>query len=118
MHELRKKSLAEKASSFWRALHGVSRFELTELRVGVAMSAMGQKQTCAVQNVMSALPPKADMCGATSACPLCANSGHEGCGNALQTNTGVRGRTILISVNSPGCVSTSIVPACCFTMTS
>ena len=35
MHELRKKSLAEKASSFWRALHSVSRFELTELRVGV-----------------------------------------------------------------------------------
>ena len=26
--------------------------------------------------------------------------------------------TILISVNSPGCVSTSIVPACCFTMIS
>ena len=49
MHELRKKSLAEKASSFWRALHSVSRFELTELRVGVAMSAMGQKRTCAVQ---------------------------------------------------------------------
>ena len=31
--------------------------------VGV-MSALGQKQTCAVQNVMSALPPKAEMCGA------------------------------------------------------
>jgi hypothetical protein len=30
------------------------------------MSALGQKQTCALQNVMSALPPKADMCGATS----------------------------------------------------
>ena len=29
------------------------------------MSALGQKRTCAVQNVMSALPPKADMCGAT-----------------------------------------------------
>ena len=28
-------------------------------------SALGQKQTCAVQNVMSALPPIADMCGAT-----------------------------------------------------
>ena len=28
------------------------------------MSALGQKQTCAVQNVMSALPPIADMCGA------------------------------------------------------
>jgi hypothetical protein len=29
------------------------------------MSALGHKQTCAPQNVMSALPPKADMCGAT-----------------------------------------------------
>ena len=29
------------------------------------MSALGQKQTCAVQNSMSALHPKADMCGAT-----------------------------------------------------
>ena len=25
------------------------------------MSALGQKQTCALQNVMSALPPKADI---------------------------------------------------------
>jgi hypothetical protein len=30
------------------------------------MSALGQKQTCAVQNGMSALPPKADMCVAIS----------------------------------------------------
>jgi hypothetical protein len=29
------------------------------------MSALGQKQTRAVQNAMSALPPIADMCGAT-----------------------------------------------------
>ena len=29
------------------------------------MSALGQKQTFAVQKVMSALPPKADMCSAT-----------------------------------------------------
>src|SRR4030095_16635430 len=28
------------------------------------MSALGQKATCARQNVMSALPSKADMCGA------------------------------------------------------
>ena len=28
------------------------------------MSALGQKQTCAPQAVMSALPPKADMCSA------------------------------------------------------
>ncbi|MGB7693455.1 MAG: hypothetical protein WBM12_11345, partial [Pseudolabrys sp.] len=30
------------------------------------MSALGQKQTCAPQKAMSALPPKADMCGATT----------------------------------------------------
>ena len=29
------------------------------------MSALGQKQIFAAQNVMSALPPIADMCGAT-----------------------------------------------------
>ena len=29
------------------------------------MSALGHKRTCAVQNAMSALPPIADMCGAT-----------------------------------------------------
>ena len=29
------------------------------------MSALGHKQTFAVQYAMSALPPKADMCGAT-----------------------------------------------------
>jgi hypothetical protein len=29
------------------------------------MSALGQKQTYAVQQPMSALPPTADMCGAT-----------------------------------------------------
>ena len=29
------------------------------------MSALGQKRTCAAQNAMSALPPKADMCAAT-----------------------------------------------------
>ena len=28
------------------------------------MSVLGQKQTYALQNAMSALPPKADMCGA------------------------------------------------------
>jgi len=31
---------------------------------GIAMSALGQKQTFAVQNGMSALPPKADICSA------------------------------------------------------
>ena len=28
------------------------------------MSALGHKRTCALQNVMSALPPEADMCSA------------------------------------------------------
>src|SRR5215831_5517523 len=31
-----------------------------------SMSALGQKQTYAVQEPMSALPPKADVCGATN----------------------------------------------------
>ena len=35
------------------------------------MSALGQKQTFAVQNVMSALPPIADMCGATGMSAKC-----------------------------------------------
>ena len=39
------------------------------------MSALGQKQTFAVQNGMSALPPIADMCSATRHV-RCANSGH------------------------------------------
>jgi hypothetical protein len=29
------------------------------------MSALGHKRTFALRNAMSALPPKADMCGAT-----------------------------------------------------
>src|SRR5262245_1539746 len=33
------------------------------------MSALGQKQTYAMQNGMSALPPKADMCGALAHVP-------------------------------------------------
>src|SRR5262245_15124967 len=47
------------------------------------MSALGQKQTYAVhqpesgfpQQVMSALPPKADICGCTTQCLLLAKSG-------------------------------------------
>jgi hypothetical protein len=39
------------------------------------MSALGQKQTFAPQKVMSALPPEADMCGATKGRPLWANCG-------------------------------------------
>src|SRR5262245_24798381 len=34
------------------------------------------------------------------------------------TNTAARGKMTLISVNSPGCVSTSIEPPCCLTMMS
>ena len=39
------------------------------------MSALGQKQTFAVQKSMSALLLKADMCSANAACLLCAKSG-------------------------------------------
>jgi hypothetical protein len=33
--------------------------------LGTPMSALGHKRTFAPQKAMSALPPKADMCGAT-----------------------------------------------------
>ena len=35
------------------------------MALALVMSAVGQKQTFAAQNGMSALPPIADMCGAT-----------------------------------------------------
>jgi len=37
-----------------------------DVSIEATMSALGQKQTCAVQKSMSALPPKADMCIATT----------------------------------------------------
>jgi hypothetical protein len=35
-----------------------------DITVHIRMSALGQKRTCALQNGMSALPPKADIRGA------------------------------------------------------
>src|SRR5262245_18983668 len=62
-------------------------------------SALPPKRTCAVQEPMSALGQKRTL-------------------GRLQTNTTTGGRITLISVNSPGCVSTSIEPPCCLTMMS
>ena len=47
-----------------------------------------------------------------------ARAGNGGLQGALGWNTAARGKMILISVNSPGCVSTSIDPPCCLTMMS
>jgi hypothetical protein len=82
------------------------------------MSALGHKQTFALQKAMSALPLKADMCGATADVrfgPIAdIGDDHERSGS----NAATRGKITLISVNSPGCVSTSIEPPCCLTMMS
>ena len=43
------------------------------------MSALGHKQTYAVQKRMSALPPKADMCGAKADVRFTPKSGHVRC---------------------------------------
>ena len=43
---------------------------------GRTMSALGQKQTFAAQNAMSALPPNSGHVRCTRPYPLCANSGH------------------------------------------
>jgi hypothetical protein len=79
---------------------------------------LGQKRTRAVQNGMSALPPKADMCGATGNVRFGPEADMQSAFLGFQTNTAARGRITLISVNSPGWVYTSIEPPCCFTMMS
>jgi hypothetical protein len=81
------------------------------------MSALGQKRTCAVQKGMSALPPKATSnatCGIAFGQKRTSRDGYERSGS----KAAARGKVTLISVNSPGCVSTSIDPPCCFTMMS
>src|SRR5262249_20855680 len=96
------------------------------------MSAKGQKRTYAVQNVMSALPPKATAKAdpRKGSCLLyprkrtCAvqdgmsAKGQKRTSGRPQTDAATRGRMTLISVNSPGFVSTSIVPLCCLTIMS
>jgi SAM-dependent methyltransferase len=51
-------------------------------------------------------------------CPLWVKSGHRNNYGRSGSNAATRGKITLISVNSPGCVSTSIEPPCCFTMMS
>ena len=82
------------------------------------MSALGQKQTCALQQAMSALPPKADMCGATTNVCFGPIADIESITTVQESTADIRGKVTLISVNSPGCVSTSIEPPCCLTMMS
>jgi hypothetical protein len=52
----------------WRGLQYVSAETVPMAAGQCTMSALGQKQTCAPQKVMFALPPKADMCG-SNRCP-------------------------------------------------
>ena len=54
----------------------------------------------------------------TSLCPLWAKSGHRNSYGRSGSNATTRGKFTRISVNSPGFVSTSIAPPCCFTMMS
>src|SRR5262249_17714882 len=68
-------------------------------------------------NVTSALPPKADMCSALV--HVCFGPKADiGTIAGVQVKAATRGKVTVISVNSPGCVSTSIEPPCCFTMMS
>ena len=74
---------------------------------------------------MSALPPIADMCSALADVrfvPIADIQAHWRASAFGQygywASTSARGRTIVISVNSPDCVSTSIEPPCCFTTIS
>ena len=68
-----------------------------------ACPLLPQKRTCALQNIMSAWGQKRTLPWVLF---------------YLEIEATVRGRMILISVNSPGTVSISIEPPCCFTMIS
>ena len=69
-----------------------------------AMSVLGQKQTYAPQKVMSALPPIADMCGATRDVRYGPIADIPTITSVQESNAATRGKVTLISVNSPGCV--------------
>src|SRR5262245_43366293 len=81
-------------------------------------SALGQKQTYTLHQPMSALPPKADMCSALGYVCFGPKADMADDDDRSGSNAPVRGKTTLISVNSPGCVSTSIEPPCCLTTMS
>src|SRR5262249_40045262 len=74
--------------------------------------ALGQKQTFAVQIGMSVLPPRAGICGEPTNVrfgPADIRDDYDRSGSKATA----RGKITLISVNSPGWVSTSIEPLCC-----
>jgi hypothetical protein len=84
----------------------------------MAMSALGQKRTFAPQKGISALPPKADICAAKTNVRFGPKADIKDDYDRSGSNAAARGRMILISVNPPGCVSTSIDPPCCLMMMS
>src|SRR5262245_44911171 len=90
-------------------------------RCGCGLPGFWKCRFHGLKSMMSALPPKADMCSALAHVrfgPIADIQCVPGPSRGSHTNTAVRGRITLISVNSPGCVSTSIAPACCLTMMS
>jgi len=68
------------------------------------------------KTVMSALP--ADMCSAMAHVCFGPTADIEDDYGRSGSNAAMRGKITLISVNSPGWVSTSIEPPCCLTMIS
>ena len=66
LHLLKRFSILLKRYSEWyqNAVTTICARAARVFRHTKRMSALGHKQTFAVQNVMSALPPKADMCSA------------------------------------------------------
>jgi hypothetical protein len=81
-------------------------------------TAFAHKRTFRGAIGMSALPPQADMCGATKHVCFGPIADIGTITGVQEINAATRGKITLISVNSPGRVSTSIEPPCCFTMMS
>src|SRR5262245_10331364 len=70
------------------------------------------------QTFMSALLPKADMCGANLNVRYGPIADIGSIATVQETAPKTRGKITRISANSPGLLSTSIEPPCCLTMMS
>ena len=75
------------------------------------MSALGESKSGLPAKGHVRFTPESGHVQCNSACPLSANSGHRDGHWRSGSKAAARGRITLISVNSPGCVSTSIEPA-------
>ena len=104
----------------WIARHSSRNFPSRSIAVWPCpMSALGQKaDICSAKSHVRFTPQKRTSTGAIGMSAKGQKRTLVGFTVYLEMEAAVRGRIILTSVNSPGCVSISIEPPCCLTMIS